>query len=310
MTESAMTETTMLGSEKRDVTDTTSFWTTILDEPFEQRWVDAGGVRTRMLATGRPQDPALIFLHGTGGHAEAFIRNLGTHAAHFRTSAIDMIGHGWTDPPADDGFEIDDYVRHLVAFMDAEGIATASLSGESLGGWVAARFALQHPERLDRLVLNTAGGRTFDAAVMDRIRRLSLEAVRGASRDTVRARLEWLMADPSRVTEELVTTRLAIYRQPGFVDTMERLLCLQEPEVRRRNLLSDDDLTRIEAPTLVVWTSHDPTGAVEVGEQFARLIPDARLVVMDGCGHWPQFEAADEFNRLHLEFLLSTPREI
>jgi 2-hydroxy-6-oxonona-2,4-dienedioate hydrolase len=289
--------------ESRHVADTTSFWTTLLEEQFEQRWVDAAGVRTRVLSGGRREDPVLIFLHGTGGHAEAFIRNLGPHARHFRTHAVDMIGHGWTDPPADGGFEIDDYVRHLVAFMDAEGIETTSLSGESLGGWVAARFALLHPERLDRLVLNTAGGRTFDPTVMARIRDLSLQAVRGASRETVRARLEWLMADPTRVTEELVSTRLAIYRRPGFVDTMERLLCLQEPDVRRRNLLSDGDLAAIAAPTLVVWTSHDPTGAVEVGEEFARLIPDARLVVLDDCGHWPQFEAADEFNRMHLEFL-------
>ncbi|ODU05923.1 MAG: 2-hydroxy-6-ketonona-2,4-dienedioic acid hydrolase [Pseudonocardia sp. SCN 72-86] len=293
----------MTTTEHRHATDTTSFWTTLLDEPFEQRWVDAAGVRTRVLSAGRHQDRVLIFLHGTGGHAEAFIRNLGPHARHFRSHAIDMIGHGWTDPPADGGFEIDDYVRHLVAFMDAESIQSASLSGESLGGWVAARFALLHPDRLDRLVLNTAGGRTFDSAVMARIRDLSLRAVRGASRETVRTRLEWLMADPSRVTEELVSTRLAIYLRPGFADTMEQLLCLQEPDVRRRNLLSDADLARIAAPTLVVWTSHDPTGAIEVGEEFARLIPDARLVVMDGCGHWPQFEAADEFNRLHLDFL-------
>jgi 2-hydroxy-6-oxonona-2,4-dienedioate hydrolase len=53
----------------------------------------------------------------------------------------------------------------------------------------------------------------------------------------------------------------------------------------------------------VVWTSHDPTGAVEVGERIAHLIPNARMVVMDGCGHWPQFENAELFNRLELEFL-------
>jgi 2-hydroxy-6-oxonona-2,4-dienedioate hydrolase len=84
---------------------------------------------------------------------------------------------------------------------------------------------------------------------------------------------------------------------------MERLTCLLVPEIRKRNMISDDELRAIRAPTLVVWTSHDPTGAVEVGERIAQLIPNARLVVMDGCGHWPQFENAELFNRLELEFL-------
>ena len=84
---------------------------------------------------------------------------------------------------------------------------------------------------------------------------------------------------------------------------MEHIMCLQIMEVRRRNMIPISDLHKIEAPTLVIWTDHDPTGRVEVGETFAREIPNARLVVMTDCGHWPQYEDAATFNRLHLEFL-------
>jgi 2-hydroxy-6-oxonona-2,4-dienedioate hydrolase len=130
-----------------------------------------------------------------------------------------------------------------------------------------------------------------------------MNAVRNPDRDAVRKRLEWLMHDPKVVSEDLVEMRHRIYSQPGAVQMMEHIMCLQIMDIRRRNLIPLEDLRKITAPTLVVWTDHDPTAKVEVGETFAREIPNARLVVMTNCGHWPQYEDAPTFNRLHLEFL-------
>jgi 2-hydroxy-6-oxonona-2,4-dienedioate hydrolase len=74
-------------------------------------------------------------------------------------------------------------------------------------------------------------------------------------------------------------------------------------DIRMRNVLTDESLARINAPTLIIWTDHDPTAPVATGERFQRAIANSRLVVMDDCAHWPQWEKADEFNALHLEFL-------
>jgi 2-hydroxy-6-oxonona-2,4-dienedioate hydrolase len=281
-----------------------SFWRELSSTDHAVRWVDAGGVSTRAIVAGPSNEQALIFLHGTSGHAEAYIRNLGEHAKYFKTYSIDMPGHGYTGP-SPRGYEIPAYAQHLLDFMDAEGIEKAHISGESLGGWAAAQFAMTYPDRLDRLVLNTSGGRTLDLAVMQRIRASALAAVLTPDLTTVRRRLEWLMAHPESVTDELVEVRLAIYQQPSVQAAIRDVLCLQDEETRRRNLFSDEQLESIKAKTLVVWTSHDPTGGIVVGEDFARLIPDAKLVVMDDCGHWPQFEAAEEFNQLHIDFLRS-----
>ena len=84
---------------------------------------------------------------------------------------------------------------------------------------------------------------------------------------------------------------------------MERILCLQDMTTRRRNMFSDEQSRAIRARTLVLWTSHDPTATPEEGQKIAELIPGAKYVVMNGCGHWPQFENHDLFNRIHLEFL-------
>ena len=279
-----------------------SMWTDLLGVSFSQRWVDANGIRTRYIETGSQTQPALIFLHGTGGHAEAFCRNIGPHGQHFHTLSVDMIGHGFTDKP-DGPLEIPRYVDHLVRFLDAMKIDRAHLSGESLGGWVAARFALTHPDRLHRLVLNTTGGSAARPEVMARIKELSQRAADDPSWDFIKSRLVWLMADPASVTDDLIATRQAIYSSPGFDVAMRNALVLQDMDIRTRNLLSDDDWHRIAAPTLVLWTTHDPTNPVAEGQRIADLIPDSKFAVMEHCGHWPQFEDAATFNALHIDFL-------
>ena len=281
---------------------TSSFWQDLRAGPFAQGYLDAGGIRTRYLHSGDGHKPPLSLLHGTGGHAECYSRNLLAHGEHFDTWAIDLIGHGYSDKPAHP-YEIPTYVEHVRAVMDTLGFDRAHLSGESLGGWVAARFALTYPERTGRIVLNTTGGATMNPAVMERIKTLTMAAVRNPDWDTVKARLEWLMADPATVTDDLIACRQAIYRAPGMLEAMPHILCLQEPEIRQRNNLRDEEWRAISAPTLVLWTDKDPTAAVEVGERLASLIPSAEFALMKGCGHWPQFEDPATFNALHLRFL-------
>ncbi len=281
-----------------------SFWSDLRGGSFEQGYLHAGGYRTRFLHAGKRGSPPLILLHGTGGHAECYARNLLAHGESFDTYAVDLIGHGFSDKP-DFPYEIDRYVEHVREIADTLGFARIHLSGESLGGWVAARFALKYPARVGRLVLNTTGGATMNAEVMQRIKTLTMAAVANPTWDTVKARLEWLMADPTTVTDDLVACRQAIYQQPVMLNAMPQILCLQEPEIRLRNNLTDDEWRAIRAPTLVLWTDKDPTAAVEVGERLAALIPNAIFKLMKGCGHWPQFEDAATFNRLHLEFLRS-----
>src|SRR3546814_7400324 len=82
---------------------------------------------------------------------------------------MDLVGHGWSDRPEID-YEIPAYTDHVLKVMAALGRDKAHISGESLGGWVAAHMAIHHPEKVDRIVLNTAGGWTAHPPVMERIR--------------------------------------------------------------------------------------------------------------------------------------------
>ncbi|MGO4328182.1 alpha/beta fold hydrolase [Cupriavidus sp. 2TAF22] len=279
-----------------------SIWGELRGVTFSQGWLDANGIRTRYLHAGSDDKPALILLHGVGGHAEAYVRNLQAHAGHFNVWAIDMIGHGWTDKP-DGPREVSAYVDHVIGVLDTLGIGRASFSGESLGGWVASRLAIDHPERVERLVLNTAGGSQADPVVMERLKTLSMRAVEDPGWDFIKARVEWLMADKRKAFDDLIATRQAIYAQPGMVEAQRGNMVLQDMETRQRNILRAQDYGRIQAPTLVLWTSDDPTADVSEGRRIATMIPGALFTVMDGCGHWPQFEDAETFNRIHLNFL-------
>jgi len=290
------------------VSDFESIWSDLQGVSFTQGYLDAGGVRTRYLHAGDTGKPPLILLHGSGGHAEAYVRNLEAHAEHFSTWSIDMLGHGYTDKPGHP-LEIRHYVGHLLNFADAIGAQRFYLSGESLGGWVASRTAADHGDRIERLVLNTAGGSQADPVVMKRIITLSMAAVEDPTWATVQARIKWLMADKTKDYDDIVASRQRIYRQPGFVDAMRDIMALQDPEIRARNILGPRDYGSITAPTLVLWTSDDPTADVSEGQRIASMIPGARFEVMAGCGHWPQYEDPKAFDRLHIDFLLGAATE-
>jgi 2-hydroxy-6-oxonona-2,4-dienedioate hydrolase len=281
----------------------TSVWSDLARVEFSQGFLQAGPYRTRYLHAGSPDKPLLILLHGITGHAEAYVRNLAVHGAHFNTYAIDFIGHGYSSKP-EHPLEIPHYIDQVLHLLEALGAERASLSGESLGGWVTARFAQLHPERVDRIVLNTMGGTMANPKVMERLYALSMEAAADPSWERVKARLEWLMADPSMVTDDLIKTRQMIFQQPGWQTACRMNMALQDLETRKRNMLTDSDLASIKAEALVIWTTKDPSGPVDEGRRIAGLLPNGRLVVIENAGHWPQYEQPAEFNRTHLDFLL------
>src|SRR3546814_15259925 len=74
-----------------------SIWSDLGQSSFSQRFIDAGGICTRFLTSGSPDKPLLLPIHGTGGHAEAYVRNMQSHGEHVCTVAIAWVGHGWSD---------------------------------------------------------------------------------------------------------------------------------------------------------------------------------------------------------------------
>lgn len=285
-----------------------SIWNTLQGVAFKQDFVDAGGIRTRTITAGT--GPVLIFLHGTGGHAEAYLRNIEEHAKHFCVHVIDMVGHGYSDMP-DIDYGPQDYVDHMLAFIDAIGADKVSISGESLGAQVAAWFALQHPDRVNKIVMNTGmllppddEGRKDLEDLLERSRK----AAGTPDRDAIYARLRWLVYEDHSVTDELVTARKQIYDQPGRAEVIRKIAeqsigALLDTEIAEK-WNNPALLTQLPCPTLVLWTRFNPGQLVPLAEEGAALIPNSELVVLENSAHWPQWEEPEEFNRVHIEYLL------
>lgn len=278
-----------------------TIWNELNTISHRLEYIDAAGVRTRTLRAGNPDGATIIFLHGTSGHLEAFARNLVAHQA-YDLHAIDMLGHGYTDKPARP-YEISDYVQHLIDYMDSIGVRRAHIVGESLGGWVGARAATTHPDRIVSLQLLCAGGTVANPEVMERIKTSTRRAVETDDIELTKQRMELLMADPKSATEELVEVRHAIYHTPEFVANIGNLLSLQEMERRQRNLLTPDELNKIKQPTLVVWGRSNPFGEVPEATAMHQNIPGSQLELLEDCGHWPQHEQWERYNAISLEFL-------
>jgi 2-hydroxy-6-oxonona-2,4-dienedioate hydrolase len=283
-------------------TATVSIWAELSRTEHRLRYVDVNGVRTRVLEAGA--GPALVLLHGTGGHLEAYARNIARLAEDFRVIAYDMVGHGWSDLP-DHHYTIDVLSAHLIGLLDALGLDRAHLSGESLGGWVAAWTAAHEPARVDRLVLNTPGNIANKPEVMARLRDSTRLAVREPSEANIRRRVEFLFWNQSMVTAELVSLRTGVYTRPGFETAIENTLVLQDPAIRKDFAWDPVWVGQIKAPTLLLWTDHDPTGGLDEAELLLAWIPGSRLEVITDAGHWPQWEKPDEYAAAQRTFLLA-----
>src|ERR1700675_4849262 len=103
-----------------------SNWTNFAGSGVKETYVDAAGVRTRVLEAGA--GAPLVLLHGTGGHAETYSRNIGPLSKHFHVLALDMVGHGYTDKPRVE-YTMDVFADHVMAVLDAFGETSAFLSG-------------------------------------------------------------------------------------------------------------------------------------------------------------------------------------
>lgn len=274
----------------------------------EIRYIDTPTFgRVRIAQAGKHNPDAILFQHGLNGHLEAYAKNFTALAEKFNVIAFDYVGHGLSDKKADD-YNPAVFAEQLGEVMDALGIEQAHLSGESLGGWVSGLFAAKYPQRVKRLMLNTAGGipvvsekgkqdmRNFMA-----LNAANVDAV--PSYETVSNRMRWLMHPKNHelLNEELIALRLAIYLRPDMRAVAPRV----------NNVIARHDdflipLESIKSETLFLWSVDNPIHDLQAAKSAMRRVPGSKLYVMNAdCAHWPQYEAPDEFNALALKFFSS-----
>jgi 2-hydroxy-6-oxonona-2,4-dienedioate hydrolase len=238
----------------------------------------------------------VIFLHGLGGEASNWTANFYPISDYYHVYAIDQIGFGGSAKPPIE-YKIQTFVDFLEAFMKELEIPKATIVGNSLGGWIATEFAVQHPAMMNKLVLVDAAGLT-----PGRRSDLPADLGRGSLLGT-RNTLNLIFYRKNLVSDEVVKRAFTHHMKVGDGFTRQRTLA----GIVLSNQFEDEKLHNIHVPTLLIWGRNDKVTPLSLGERFQRGIRDATLVILENCGHIPQVESPGTFNKTLLDFLNSAP---
>jgi pimeloyl-ACP methyl ester carboxylesterase len=248
------------------------------------------------------QGPALLLIHGLGSHTFSFRHVMPELARHFRVVALDLKGFGFSERPSAGDYTLSGQAELVRGFMERLGIDRAAVLGHSMGGAVAMRLALAHPDRVERLILLASasdlelGRHVWGAALL----RPLLPLVAPFTYYNYRFREKTLKSgyfNPDLCTEEIVEG----YLRPAHIRGYLRALGNTMADWRKDPPLEPSAITR---PTLILWGEADRWLPPSRGERLHSLIPDSRLVVLDRAGHMLIEERPEAVLEAILGFLL------
>lgn len=299
-------------------------WTRAMPESAA-RFVTVNGVRTRYFEEGRGE--VLLLVHGgqpssMDGTAWDWQQNFAGLARHFHVYALDRIGQGYTDNPAN----LEDYrdyydlvVAHVLGFMDAMGIERAHLAGHSQGSWPVTRIALDHPERVASLTLvdGTMVAPSRDGGTAVRFYLYlsqDLHPDSGETLESARRGMELFSWSGNNLTDQRVERLLAMTRQPKYAASKawfaSSAMSPAHPSFRslKQNVLQELEAGKLKVPVLLVWGQNDPEGSLPSGLELFRLVsassPRAQMHIFGRSGHLSFIEYPEAFNRVLIDFAL------
>jgi pimeloyl-ACP methyl ester carboxylesterase len=243
----------------------------------ERYWCKLDDARLHYQTAGSG-DP-VVLIHGLSASSRWWHRNIDALAGQFSLYIVDLIGFGRSR--GRQRFVLSESAALLARWMETIGLDRAHIVGHSMGGYIAAQLAAEHPEKVDRLVL-------VDAAVpLPRKSRLQHLAHLGRE----------MRYTPPRFLHLLATDAVLAGPRTVLSAANQLLVADLEPE-----------LANISAPVLLIWGEHDPLVPPVIADRLEELIPNVRRHVIPNSGHKPMLERPNEFNAAVIAFL-TDPRE-
>ena len=242
---------------------------------------------------------AVVFLHGAGAGASGYSNFKGNYPAFaragYRSVVPDLLGFGLSSKPDLPQYDLDLFISGVKGLVDALGLRRVTLLGNSLGGAVALGYALAYPADVARLILMAPGGveelDTYLAmpgiANMFEVYRSGLSGA-----EAMRKVMCMQLFDPALLSDEIIAERAPI----AATQTQAARSVLKVPNMTER-------LSELQCPVFGFWGANDQFNPVGGANKLVERCPNARLVVLNRCGHWVQVEHREMFNRLCLDFL-------
>ena len=236
-----------------------------------------GGVAMHYYCAGRGGTP-IILIHGLGSSAEVWAALIPQLSKEYLVYAPDMPGFGKT-PLAPEGTNISTHVLYLERFLNALGYPRATLVGNSFGGWIAARFAVEHPERVERLyLLNSAG-----------LRREGMRIPYAEDRASARRSLEYTMGISLPIPPFVLDAVIRNSQTPATVGFYRDY----DPREELDEVLAD-----VRVPTTIIWGEQDHVFPITCAYDLHNGITNSELVLLPGVGHMPHVQAPGKVARV------------
>ena len=247
------------------------------------------------------EGPVLVLLHGIGSSLHTWEGWTNELKSEFRIIRLDLPGFGLTGIDSSNIYTMDRYISILHAFLGSLGISKYALAGNSMGGWLAWEYTLQHPEEVTKLILIDAAGFITPDNPPKPLRlaqKFKKRTEKGPPRFVVRKLLKQAYGDKSKITDELIDRYYELNNRPG------NGLAFYKVATADYNPRTDL-LPEIETPTLIMWGGEDKKWIdVSHAHLFEELLPNDQLIIYEGLGHLPMEEdpvktAADARNFLN-----------
>ncbi len=241
---------------------------------------DVAGLPIHYYFAGRRGTP-LIFIHGLGASAESWALLMPRLSKEYLVYAPDLPGFGKT-PLAPEGYNIRTHVLYVRRFLDALDYPQVTLVGNSLGGWIATRFAVEYPQRVKHLyLLNSAG-----------LHRENGHSPYATDRAAAQRSIEYIQGQRMPLPGFLLDTMVRVSQRPAYKGFIENY----DPQEEL-----DAVLTQVQAPTTIIWGIQDGLFPISCAHDFHSGITNSELILLPGVGHVPQTQATARVARVILE---------
>jgi pimeloyl-ACP methyl ester carboxylesterase len=267
--------------------------------PYADRFLMANGLRLHYLEWGDPAKPAMILIHGIARHAHTFDHIAPQFARDHHVLALDMRGHGDSAWSPEGAYLVQDHVKDLEALVAALRLRRVTLLGNSTGGRVVQVFAGLHPDLVERLVVEDVGPERPQNIADAFARRVAQEADGWASEEEL---VRQLAAANRRTPEPLLRT----YAHFGLKPRADgRLVWKRDANLVKGFIETElwDSVSKIKAPALYVIGGGSRIVPPETQQRLKDTLPNCRIVVMPGLGHYPSEEDTEGFLTIVGEFL-------
>ena len=248
----------------------------------------------------------VLMIHGFFLDSQMWAPNIDVLAEHFRVLAMDLWGFGYSSrKPMEYSYQL--YADQVLGFMDALAIERASIIGQSMGGGTAMLFCIQHRNRVDKLVLVDAAGMPGNLPLTAKFFNFAGvgKFLMGLRTNAIRKKnlADFWIHRRENLTDEYFGQTTRFQKVEG---TGQAMLSILRKKIFYTLGEEIPKLAAMDVPILLVWGAEDKSVPLETGRKLHALLSESRLEVFEGAGHVPNYEEADRFNRLAVEFLKHT----